>query len=307
MTSRLPSALLSGLCVAFLVCGDVTDRFQTPPGCAAFFYKGQPPSGFVANSQSRLCQRLGGKLYFATLYDRAGRLPVYSAFRYKYQAKDVPRGKGVDRSWKYEPQLVNEQADGNMSNLTASALRDPAMRRSQATEVAYPLKLGEVHYVRGQLNPANFQGSRDSRSATFTLTNAITYPRAFHQRSWKPTLNKVAQRLRDECQKSHAYLLAGATRQKRGKEVWAPPRGKGRTAVPQTLWIAFCCANGVSGATVGYPQSTGKLALAGMDLGPYDTRELSVHELEGVLAQTTGRHSIRLFDGGCTQLSGNEN
>ncbi|XP_078060551.1 endonuclease domain-containing 1 protein-like [Mustelus asterias] len=304
MTPRLPSALLTALCAVFVAHGDVTDRFQTPAGCSDFFYKGQPPSGFIATSQARLCQRLDGKLYFATLYDRSGRLPVYSAFIFKYRAQGVPRGKGVDRSWKYEPQLANPRADSNMTELTTDALRDPAVRRSQATEAAYPLKLGGLQYIRGQLNPTNFQGSHPSRSATFTLTNAVTYPRHFHHRGWKPALSRVAKRLGDECKGSPAYLVTGAIRQKRGKEVWAPPRGKGRTAVPQMLWIAFCCANGFSGAMVGHCQGDESLALKGMDLGPYETQELSVHGLETVLASKLGRQSIRLFDGGCTPLPG---
>ncbi|XP_067883314.1 endonuclease domain-containing 1 protein-like [Heterodontus francisci] len=303
MSPGLSLALLSGLC---LVLGDVTDRFQSIPPCLEFFYRGQPPSGFVDVSQSRLCQRLSGSLYYATLYDLSGRVPVYSAFLYKYRAEGVPRGKGVDRSWKYEVQLANNRADGNMSEITPLALRDPAVRRSQAVEGTYPLQLGGLHYVRGQLNPANFQGSRESRSATFALTNAVPYPRSFHHHGWKPALRRVAERLREECQGSPAYLVSGAMRQKRGKQTWAPPRGAGRAAVPQFLWISFCCANGASGAMVGHCRGSGRLALRAMELGPYETQELSVGQLEGALAEQLGRQRIRIYKGGCT-LSGSEN
>eukprot|EP00061_Rhincodon_typus_P007662 g29589.t1 len=289
-------------CGTSLIRTDVTDLFRQPPDCQDFFYRGQPPSGFVGFSQSRLCQRLDGKLYYATLYDRSARLPVYSAFLYKYRGEGVPRGKGVDRTWKYEGQLVDPRSDGNMTALTPAAQRDPAVRRSQAVDGDYPLELGGVCYVRGQLNPTNFQGSRASRSATFALTNAVPYPRPFHHKSWRPALARMSAQIRLECRGFPAFLVSGAARQRKGAEPWAPPRGKGRAAVPQVLWVAFCCGNGVSGAVVGYPRAAGRLALGALELGPYETLEVSVTQLETALAAQMGRHSVRIYDGGCKPI-----
>ncbi|XP_060678267.1 endonuclease domain-containing 1 protein-like [Hemiscyllium ocellatum] len=308
MAPRAWFALLSVLGSVPLLLADVTDHFHHPAGCQQFFYQGQPPSGFVGFSQTRLCQRLDGRLYFATLYDRSAHLPVYSAFRFKYRAEGVPRGNGTDTSWKYERQLVDPLSDGNMTLLTPAALRDPAVRRSQAADGAYPLLVGGVRYVRGQLNPANLQGSRGSRSATYTLTNAVPYPRPFHQAGWRPVLREMAARVRRECGSSPAFLVSGAARQARGKELWVPSRGKGRSAVPQLLWMAFCCGpGGASGAAVGHPRGTGRLALGPLgELGPYETREVSLRQLESALAIQMGRSSVHIYKGGCRQpASGN--
>ncbi|GCC41255.1 hypothetical protein chiPu_0025414 [Chiloscyllium punctatum] len=188
-----------------------------------------------------------------------------------------------------------------MTLLTPAALRDPAVRRSQAVDGTYPLEVGGVRYVRGQLNPANLQGSRPSRSATYALTNAVPYPRPFHQAGWRPLLRKMAARVRRECGRSPAFLVSGAARQTKGKELWVPPRGKGRSAVPRLLWVAFCCGQGgASGAAVGYPWANGRLALGPLgELGPYETREVSLRQLEVALAVQMGRNSVRIYSGGC--------
>ncbi|XP_067833913.1 endonuclease domain-containing 1 protein-like [Heptranchias perlo] len=303
MSLRIPLVLLAGLCG---LRGETVARFQALADCRAFFYRGLPPSGFVGPSQVRLCQRLAGKMYFATLYDRSGRLPVYSASIYKHRAAGDPREKGVDRTWKYESQLVDPQSDANMTEISPRALRDPAVRRSQAVAGAYPMRLGELNYVRGQLSPGNFQGSRLSRSATYTVTNAVTYPRLFHHGGWKPGLARTAQRLREGCQGSRAYMVSGAVRRRRGKEEWAPRVGKGRAALPQMLWSAFCCGNGASGALLGHAEGSGTLRLGegagGLALGPYQTQDITVEQLETLLAAHLGRKRVQIFEGGCTPI-----
>ncbi|XP_062922438.1 endonuclease domain-containing 1 protein-like [Mobula hypostoma] len=294
----LPLALLTVLSSwSLAVHGDVVSRFHDLPSCLEFFYRASPPLGFVAVSQVHICQRLSGTVYYATLFDPAGRLPIYSAFIYKYRKSDVARGKGVHRVWKYEPQLAEPQADGNMTEIGPAALSDNAVRRSQAVGGKFPARPpkgdGPPH-VRVMLNPANLQGSWASRSAAYTVTNAVAVPRPFYHKQWKPGLKDVLSRIRQECRQSAAYLVSGAVRGRRSRETWVPPVGKGRAASPHLLWLTYCCSNGVSGALLAQTPNAGQPAAS--------HRSLSLGELEEELASRLGRRRIRIYQGGCSPL-----
>uniref|UniRef100_UPI00398E58BC endonuclease domain-containing 1 protein-like n=1 Tax=Pristiophorus japonicus TaxID=55135 RepID=UPI00398E58BC len=302
-----PSALL--LLLGFLARGrgDVVGRHQSLPECRAFFHQGEPPSGFVGPSQSHLCQRLDGKAYYATLFDRAGRLPVYSAFVYKHKAQGDVRQKGVDRTWKYEPQLGDPRADGNMRAISTEALRDPAVLRSQAVgggAGAYPMRLGAegTTYVRGLLSPSRFGGSRAARSSAYSVTNAVAYPRRFHHASWKPAMQRVARQVEEVCGGQRVYMVAGSVRGQRGRESWAPAKGKGRAAIPVNLWMAYCCENGASGATVGRCGDSRPPALPSLNLAPGTAQEFGVGELEAALTQYLAHGTVQIFKGGCAPL-----
>ncbi|XP_078277087.1 endonuclease domain-containing 1 protein-like [Rhinoraja longicauda] len=251
----------------------------------------------VGSSQVHICQRLSGTVYYATLFDTTGRRPVYSAFLYKYRAPEEPRGNGVDRNWKYEPQLVNPRATGNMTELSEATRLDPEVRRRQAVLKDAVQPAGRV-YVRVLLNAANLQGSRGSRSAAYTVTNALAAPRPFYHQ-WKVGLKRVLKRAKGQCAAADMHLVSGSVRSPRQEESWLPAKGKGRAALPQLLWMAFCCGGQASGALLGYARGSGTFTMHGLSLGPYQNTDVSLAQLDELLAARMGRSKVHIFKGGC--------
>uniref|UniRef100_A0A8C6XA82 Uncharacterized protein n=1 Tax=Naja naja TaxID=35670 RepID=A0A8C6XA82_NAJNA len=75
--------------------GEVVNNFRP---CKEFFLDGKPPT-LKPMDPARICQFYQGKYRFATMYDRKGRIPTFSA--YKYQTGEGRR----DEQWKIEPQV----------------------------------------------------------------------------------------------------------------------------------------------------------------------------------------------------------
>lgn len=60
-----------------------------------------PPAGMTGSSLRRICQRYANEARYATLYDGARRLPLYSA----YVFKKTDGKRRMDTPWMYEPQV----------------------------------------------------------------------------------------------------------------------------------------------------------------------------------------------------------
>lgn len=69
--------------------------------CSHFFYMQTPPAGMIGSSLRRICQRYANEARYATLYDGARRLPLYSAYIFK----KTDGKRRVDTPWMYEPQV----------------------------------------------------------------------------------------------------------------------------------------------------------------------------------------------------------
>ena len=89
-------AAVSVLVLAGVWCPCAADVGDFTP-CLRFFYRSWPPKGLAGTP---ICQRLGNRYWFATLYSRARRAPWLSAYVYA-----APVGKRPSASWKYEPQV----------------------------------------------------------------------------------------------------------------------------------------------------------------------------------------------------------
>lgn len=103
-------------------------------------------------------------------------------------------------------------------------------------------------YDRGHLNP-NFYQCNDSRTATFTLTNAVPQDPCLNQQSWKKMEEVSLQTMRLNCSFSGAerYFVTGIVRSRtripnvehdteadRAREF-------NRVTVPSHMWTATCC------------------------------------------------------------------
>ena len=77
---------------------EVVTSFES--SCPQFFFREIPPNeALEPESPAWICQRYKNQYYFATLYDRNRRIPVYSA--YLYQPGPGTRPK----TWLVEPQV----------------------------------------------------------------------------------------------------------------------------------------------------------------------------------------------------------
>lgn len=191
--------------------------------CLQFFYRSWPPKGLAGTP---ICQRFYNQYRFATLYSRSRRSPWFSAYLYT-----VPEGKRPSASWKFEPQLANPGADGNMIPFPPGPL-DRNVVESQAVEPDYI----NSTYSRGHLNPSLHHHTRESRSSTFTLTNVVPQKAGSNDGPWEILEQTVNRTLAAYCL-GEAYVVTGILPYA-SDEPWLR---KHRVAVPEYTWSAYCC------------------------------------------------------------------
>ncbi|XP_067845660.1 endonuclease domain-containing 1 protein-like [Heptranchias perlo] len=268
--------------------------------CAEFFHRGLEPLGLEPANPARLCQRYQGRYYFAGLYDRDRRIPVYSAHIYNFKHEMDNMKTGSDKKWKYEPQLADPGAQADMGRITSSVKNQQPIRQSQPVEVRYEHSYYGVSYSRGHLNPNSYHGSYTSRSATYTLTNTVPQSQAFNGGPWAQHEQKVAQLLERLCTNVVAHLVTGAISYR--QDVWIPDQNEQRVAVPEFIWSAYCCAGRTSGAVLARNDGKGlaSFALNHPPFQPSEIRAMSVAELEEALrCRLNPKGPVKIFRGGC--------
>uniref|UniRef100_A0A4W5MU33 Uncharacterized protein n=1 Tax=Hucho hucho TaxID=62062 RepID=A0A4W5MU33_9TELE len=191
--------------------------------CLNFFYRSWPPKGL---SGTPICQRYGNQYHFASLYSRPRRSPRFSAYMFS-----PPEGKRPPTNWKFEPQLANATADGNMTPFPLGEL-DPNVVNSQAVQLDYI----NSSYTRGHLNPSLHHRTQEDRSSTFTLTNVVPQKVGSNDGPWKTLENHVNRTLGSYCL-GVAYVVTGVIPYLDNKH-WIKGH---RVAVPEYLWSAYCC------------------------------------------------------------------
>lgn len=118
------------------------------------------------------------------------------------------------------------------------------MKEQQAINVDYE----NTGYDRGHLNP-NFYQCDDSRTATFTLTNAVPQDPCFNQQSWKKMEEVSLQTMRQSCSFPGAerFFVTGVVRSRTripNAEHDAEAdrtREFNRVSIPSHMWTAVCC------------------------------------------------------------------
>ncbi|XP_016399277.1 endonuclease domain-containing 1 protein-like [Sinocyclocheilus rhinocerous] len=211
---------------------EVVDPFSK---CSEFFFKGEPPTikGILEKSASQnnryklVCQRYKNKYRFATLYDRTGRIPVFSAYTYTKRQEDFKRPK---IPWMIEPQL----------EILTAEMRDPCVNQACTEDYWNKQDLN-----RGHLFPQLHAADKDTAISTFTLTNIVPQKISFNDGSWnlmeKKVKNVIDSHCRDEkdSNKILAYVLTGAV----------PSQNEllnEKVNIPSHMWTVFCCYNSKS-------------------------------------------------------------
>uniref|UniRef100_A0ACB8FMQ4 Uncharacterized protein n=1 Tax=Sphaerodactylus townsendi TaxID=933632 RepID=A0ACB8FMQ4_9SAUR len=85
---------------SFFLPGD-SEVMSTFSECRQFFFKEKFPNDALKPlNPARICQKYKNKYFFATMYDKTKRIPIYSAYVYD------PQPVQSSEEWMIEPQLV---------------------------------------------------------------------------------------------------------------------------------------------------------------------------------------------------------
>ncbi|KAI4890247.1 hypothetical protein NFI96_014018, partial [Prochilodus magdalenae] len=215
--------------------GDVVSDFSDDPECLKFFYKGSVPQyGSTTPGVVRLCQRFVNMYHFATLYDTYNRIAVYSAYIF-----ETSNGGGREDRWFVEPQLVNQNWQGEMMEgyWLGQQYPDVYLGDRQALNEDFTYS----GFDRGHLNP-NGHHPVPSRNATFTLTNVMPQNPKTNQNAWANYESSLTSLFEAECNK--AYVLVGPIP---SADNWIIKNNVKRVNIPDYIWNVYCCvdANGV--------------------------------------------------------------
>uniref|UniRef100_A0A8D2L0Y4 ENDD1 protein n=1 Tax=Varanus komodoensis TaxID=61221 RepID=A0A8D2L0Y4_VARKO len=217
----LPVLLSLSACFLIPAPAEVHDTFAN---CLQFFLDREPPQVVhLGHNYARICQRYNNAYRFATLYDRQNRIPVYSAYIYS---------PGVDErneDWFVEPQNIGsnrrEMEDERSQGIFEIFVK---INASQAVSADYR---GVFEINRGQLNPNSHQPDADSRTATFTMTDAVPQYNVLNGGTWADYKASVAQRAQG-CRET--YIVTGAVP---GNNYISACR----INKPSHIWSAGCC------------------------------------------------------------------
>ncbi|XP_051791382.1 endonuclease domain-containing 1 protein-like [Erpetoichthys calabaricus] len=268
--------------------------------CKEFFYKDKEPSGIEDSSYTRICQHYRGQAYFASLYDKSRRIPLYSASKFKFSITNEKCKKGkIDSKWKYEPQLADPSKHGDMLDIDDNVKKDTKIKESQPVEIEYyNHTYYNTKYTRVYLTPPEYQTSTCSQSATYTLTNAPPIPADF-ETTWADIIKGIKMELNESC-----YLVHGAIPYKEGK--WIPDKKHERVAVPELIWMAYCCP-GIQKVFLGHSDGEEtinfEVANKTLKLKRREVIEILLPELTAIL-QTNLNFMVGIFKNDCKKSEG---
>ncbi|XP_030047686.1 endonuclease domain-containing 1 protein-like [Microcaecilia unicolor] len=258
--------------------GEVVQSFSEIPACGKSFHLGEEPRGLNSSSTARICQRLRGVCFYATLYDQNARIPIYSA--YILEQSTTSRPDISSSNWYLEPMLAGiEKPDMQQASTSLVQNNLEQFEESQAVNNDYR----NSGLTRGHLNPSQHHSS-EAQIATFTYTNMAPKESKLNSGSWNQYENFLRSSILPSCSETHVVtgvIPSGATVQ---QGVWI----HGRVNVPSFFWSAFFCQlkNG------GWRTE----ARLGRNASPFDVQTKTVAELEEILAAQFGE-DVTIFPG----------
>ncbi|XP_049670306.1 endonuclease domain-containing 1 protein-like [Accipiter gentilis] len=259
----------------WLAGSEVVTSFES--SCPQFFFRETPPNeALQPENPAWICQNYKNQYYFATLYDRNRRIPVYSA--YLYQPGPGTRPK----TWLVEPQLMSPTYPKTMERewtlLNYFSVSLEQLSKSQAILKDYKNLTG---LNRGHLNPSSHHRDSSSRTATFTLTNIVPQNEKLNGGAWNNYEQQTMTRRTQGC--NTTYVVVGAVP---GNNYIA----KGRVNKPSHIWSSACCE-------VDTNRRKAWAVIAENDKN--EVQLLTLGELEDVLTQLYGRDQVSLFHRDC--------
>ncbi|XP_032543504.1 endonuclease domain-containing 1 protein-like [Chiroxiphia lanceolata] len=254
---------------------EVVTSFES--SCPQFFFRETPPNeALEPENPAWICQRYKNQYFFATLYDRKERIPVYSAYIYEPGPGKRPQG------WLVEPQLMGPTYPKTMEKewtlINHYNVSLEKLSESQAILQDYKNLTG---LNRGHLNPNGHHFNYSSRMATFTLTNIVPQDEKLNGGAWNNYEQRTMIRNTQGCDTT--YVIVGAVP---GNNYIA----KGRVNKPSYIWSSACCV-------VDNNHRKAWAVIAENDQN--QVQLLTLGELEDTLTQLYGRGQVSLFDSEC--------
>ncbi|XP_050195201.1 endonuclease domain-containing 1 protein-like [Myiozetetes cayanensis] len=197
--------------------------------CDQFFYqKTIATKGLEPQDPAWICQRYKNQYFFATLYDRRERIPVYSAYIY-----NPGTAKGITPEWMVEPQLIRDNLPNDMETertlIETYSVSPDDIRDSQAVYQDY-LHLNNLD--RGRLSPAAHHNTQDGRNATFTFTNVVAQDTELNNGAWNLYEQETMAKKSKDCQTTYAIV---------GAVPGTSYISQNRVNVPSHTWASACC------------------------------------------------------------------
>ncbi|NXD03696.1 ENDD1 protein, partial [Certhia familiaris] len=246
--------------------------------CSDFFYAGTTPSSVLhPQNAAWICQRYNNSYHFATLYDKDGRIPVYSAYIYKPGNATRPH-----TWWFVEPQLISNNTLREMEResvlIQQRIFTLDDIKRSQAVLEDYDTMTG---LDRGHLCPNAHLYSRESKTSTFTLTNVVPQNSSLNTGQWNIYEFRTMSQKAKGC--TTTYVITGAVP---GNTNVA----NGRVNRPSHIWSAACCLG-----NTGPRDAWGAIA----ENDNNQVENLKLGELEDRLTALYRGRRVTLFNNAC--------
>ncbi|XP_028654301.1 endonuclease domain-containing 1 protein-like isoform X1 [Erpetoichthys calabaricus] len=303
-----------------LVASGTAEVMNDFSSCIKYFFGGKPPNGFEKtafpvpeehlpdskapqclaayqqSSPAYICQKIskGNQYYFATLYDRGRRIPLYSAYL-------VDKGKPCSKRpgfFRLEPQLIHRElsAESQQIQETKNIIKKYNIKKgckgqfpeyqekhklmqSQAVDEDYN-DAAKQGYDRGHLNPRQHHNQEEFCDSTFTFTNVVAMNKELNNNIWNKHEIEMKEIMERHC--GQMYVITGAV----------PDNGKkvnNRVYVPSHIWSAYCCVN-----NMGRPIQSGGVLVRNNNNAQKQT--MTVNKLEEELGKLYNQE-IKLIDG----------
>ncbi|XP_027562547.1 endonuclease domain-containing 1 protein-like [Neopelma chrysocephalum] len=254
--------------------GEVVTSFES--SCPQFFYSDTPPDAAMKpQNPAWICQTLNNQQFFATLYDRDNRIPMYSAYKYE------PANLTTNHTWTLEPQLIGSNLSKNMQTVRTLKhqynVSKALIMQSQAVNRDYK----GSGWDRGHLNPNGHHNTSNSRNATYTLTNIVPMNKTLNRHAWKNYEQQMMAKNTKNCQTT--YVIVGAV----------PGNSSipgGRVNLPSHIWSGACCRT---------KQNTVSAWAAIAENNQDQVWDLTLGELENRLTQLYRMQNVSLFHDDC--------
>uniref|UniRef100_W5LJN0 Endonuclease domain-containing 1 protein-like n=1 Tax=Astyanax mexicanus TaxID=7994 RepID=W5LJN0_ASTMX len=242
MKMKLGAAVLMLLTLGAL--GKVVDNFKK---CAGFFRDGNPPvfttirprvsSDDADTRYVKICQSYKNQYRYATLYDTANKIPVYSAYKYMRTVKCKVKRRKI--TWKIEPQVRNPTMQRLQTKQSTENDMTLQNKWPKSELQAYKSDYDNSGYNRGHLYPHCHTPDEETSESTFTLTNAAPQKWKFNDWWYKNVEAKVKIDL-TTCVNARrkSYVVTGVV-PSTGEEPLTLKNS--RVNVPTHFWTAYCC------------------------------------------------------------------
>ncbi|NXA62430.1 ENDD1 protein, partial [Mohoua ochrocephala] len=207
-----------------------SEVFSNFSGCPQFFCGGIPPNNALQPaSPAWICQRYKNRYRYATLYDQALRIPVYSAYIYE------PGSGNRSKTWFVEPQLIKANISRQMETEFTLMKQYKYTLNDIGANQAILQDYGNLTGLdRGHLCPSGHQNGSDSRASTFTLTNIVPQNKDLNGGTWNIYESRTMAAQVVGCDTT--YVITGA--------VPGNMKVRNRVSIPSYIWSAACCLVG---------------------------------------------------------------